>query len=380
MGARGAAAGPLGGLRVIELGHVVAGPVCGLLLADLGAEVVKVERPPRGDGQRWDVAAYDSLGPFSASFAALNRNKRSRVLDLASAEGRAALLELLEGADVLVHNYRAEVLERFGLGHETLRRRFPSLVYCTISGYGRSGPWADRGGFDLIAQAMSGIMSFTGPADSTEPVKCGVPLTDIGAGMLAAVGILAALQRRQRTGRGDHVDTSLLEAGVLFTCLQSAITLANGRVPEPLGTAHPLYAPYEAYRAADGWLALGTANDRNWERLTALVGAAELASDARFSSTAARIRNRRALTEALAAHLAEQPRDELLAKLAEARIPGGPVLSVPEMLAHPQVLARDMVVSLEHPAIGRYRTLGCPIKFAEAGAPPPRSAPLLDEH
>src|SRR5690606_21359829 len=195
----------LSGLRVLEFSHVLAAPICGQLLADMGAEVIKVERPPKGDTQRWDVPAEDSVGPYSASFFMLNRGKRSLVLDLKQEADRAIAMELLADDDVLLQNYRVGVLDRLGFGFEALHKVFPRLVYCSVSGYGQTGPWAERGGFDLVAQAMSGIMTFTGPMGSTEPIKCGPPITDIACGILSSSGILAALYRRERIGRGDHV-------------------------------------------------------------------------------------------------------------------------------------------------------------------------------
>lgn len=372
--------GPLNGLRIVELTHVLAGPICGLMLADMGADIIKVERPPAGDGQRWDVASEDTVGPYSASFSTLNRNKRSVVLDLKTADDREKLLALLESADALVHNYRGGVLDRLGLGYEYISKRFPSLIYCTISGFGTTGPWADRGGFDLVAQAMCGVMTFTGPENGTEPIKCGVPLTDIAGGVLLAMGLLAALHRRSQTGMGDHVDTSLLETGVMFTFLQSAVSLATGNVPKAMGSAHPLYSPYEVYRTEDGWIALGTANEANWTRLLDILGRSDLARDDRFSTTPKRVENRADLKAELSARLVTKRRDAWVEELSAAGIPCGPVLNVPEMLTHPQVLARRMVVEVEHEAFGAYKAIGCPIKFQNAGLAGPRAAPLLNEH
>ena len=234
---------PLAGIRVIELSHVLAGPICGLMLADLGAEVIKVERPPKGDGQRWDVSADDSLGSDSASFFMINRGKDSVALDLKSEADKATLWQLIASADCVVENYRVGVLDKLGFGYEEVKARHPGIVYCSISGYGRSGPWSKRGGFDLIMQGLSGIMSFTGDKDSSHPTKCGPPITDIAAGVLAALGIVSALFRKFRTGKGDHVETTLLETGVMFTYLQTALTMANGINPKPMGTGYPTYNP-----------------------------------------------------------------------------------------------------------------------------------------
>ena len=368
---------PLAGLKVVELSHVLAGPICGLMLANMGAEVVKIERPPKGDSQRWDVAAEDSLGSDSATFFALNRGKRSRVLDLKAEPDRAALRRIIERSDVLIENYRVGVLDRLGFGYAEVSKRQPQLVYCSLSGFGRTGPWADRGGFDLVAQAMSGIMSFTGPEGEESPIKCGPPVTDIMTGILAAMGVLAALQRRARTGKGDHVETSLLDAGVMLTTLQSALALASSTVPAPMGTAHPLYAPYQCYQTADGWIALGTANEPNWRRLLGVLDAEALAHDAKFATTQARVKNRHDLTAALTARMRNQKRDDLVEKLTTAGVPCGPVLTVQEMLEHPQVRARALVLDAPHSELGNAKTIGFPLKFARASLPELLPAPPL---
>lgn len=220
---------PLAGVRVVEMSHVLAAPTCGLMLADLGAEVIKVERPPRGDTQRWDTAEEDRLGRESASFVQVNRGKKSVCLDLKTRKGQDQLHELLSQADVFLENYRPGVLDRLSFGYGRLKTLYPSLVYCSISGFGRSGPMAKQGGFDLMAQAMSGIMSITGEDGSERPGKCGPPVTDIAAGLLAAIGILAALHRQRRTGKGELVETSLFEAGIMLTYWQSAVAFASGR-------------------------------------------------------------------------------------------------------------------------------------------------------
>lgn len=377
---RTATGGPLAGLRVIEFSHVLAGPICGQLLADMGAEVIKVERPPKGDTQRWDVAAEDNLGPYSASFFTLNRGKRSLVLDLKQEQHRAVAFGLIEDADVLVQNYRVGTLDRLGFGFDELRTKFPQLIYCSISGFGQTGPWADRGGFDLVAQAMSGIMSFTGSEGSEEPIKCGAPMTDIASGILGVCGILAALHRRNSGGEGEHVDIALLDAGVMFTYLQSSIAMASGSTPGPLGSGHPLYAPYEAFPVSDGWIALGTANDDSWKRLLAILEVPELATDTRFQTTASRVENRSALYKILAPRFLSASRDHWVETLAQSGIPCGPVLNVPEMLQHPQILHREMVLDVPHPDGGNKKAIGCPIKFSLAERVVPKPAPLLNEH
>jgi crotonobetainyl-CoA:carnitine CoA-transferase CaiB-like acyl-CoA transferase len=257
--------GPLDGLKVIELAHIMAGPCCGLMLADLGADVIKVEKAPAGDDSRRFLPP--DIEGESAAFLMMNRNKRGIVVDLKTEAGKEVVRRLLTDADVVIENYRKGTMERLGLGYDSLSARNPGLIYCEISGFGRTGPYAERGGFDLIAQGMSGLMSITGEAPGRPPVKCGAPVTDITAGILAAMGVLAAYVERQRTGRGQRVDTSLFEAGIVHTFWQSAICLATGVAPGPMGSAHPLNAPYQAFETADGWITVGAANQANWLKL-----------------------------------------------------------------------------------------------------------------
>src|SRR6266545_2766914 len=291
------APGPLAGMRVVELAHIMAGPVCGLMLADLGADVVKVERLPHGDDTRRMVPP--TIAGESAAFMMMNRNKRGVALDLNREEGREVFRRLASRADVLIENFRRGAMERMGLGYEALHAENPRLVYCSLSGYGRTGPYADRGGFDLVAQGMSGLMGITGEGPDRPPVKVGAPLTDITAGILAAMGVLAAHVHRLRTGEGQQVDTSLFEAGIVQTYWQSAICLATGSSPGAMGSAHPLNAPYQAFRTGDGWVNVGAANQKNWLALVGAMGAPELASDPRFADNAARMAHRAALEEAL---------------------------------------------------------------------------------
>jgi crotonobetainyl-CoA:carnitine CoA-transferase CaiB-like acyl-CoA transferase len=370
--------GPLAGLRVIELCHVMAGPVCGLMLADMGADVIKVERIPGGDDTRRTVPP--KIGDEAASFLMMNRNKRGIAVDLKTEDGKQVLRRLLKDADVVTENYRKGTMERMGLGYDTLRRDNPRLIYCAISGFGRSGPYAARGGFDLIAQGMSGLMSITGEGPGRPPVKVGAPVTDITAGILAAMGILAALQARAHTGEGQMVDTSLFEAGIVLTYWQSAIALATGVAPGPMGSAHPLNAPYEAFQTSDGWITLGAANQTTWLRLVELLRKPELAEDMRFKESSGRITNRIVLAEALAPEFRKRSSAEWLAALEAAKIPAGPVLDVLQMQADPQTLARGMVVEAEHSVLGPVKTLGAPVKFSETPCSVRRGAPLFGEH
>jgi crotonobetainyl-CoA:carnitine CoA-transferase CaiB-like acyl-CoA transferase len=370
--------GPLAGLKVIELCHVMAGPACGLMLADLGADVIKVERIPDGDDTRRNVPP--TIGEESAAFMMMNRNKRGIAVDLKTEDGKRVLRRLLKDADVVTENYRRGVMERMGFGYEETKRENPRLIYCAISGFGRTGPYADRGGFDLIAQGMSGLMSITGEGAGRPPVKVGAPVTDITAGILAAMGILAALHARAQTGEGQMVDTSLFEAGISLTYWQSAIALATGVAPGPMGSAHPLNAPYEAFETRDGWITLGAANQSTWLRLVDLLGRPELAEDARFKESSGRIQNRILLAEMLAPEFKRRTMAEWLAALEQAKIPAGPVLDVVQMHADPQTIARKMVVEVEHSELGPVKTLGVPVKFSSTPGGVRRAAPLFGEH
>jgi crotonobetainyl-CoA:carnitine CoA-transferase CaiB-like acyl-CoA transferase len=370
--------GPLAGVKVIELSHIMAGPACGMMLADLGADVVKVEKFPDGDDSRRMVPP--KVDSESAAFMILNRNKRGTAINLKSDAGRSLLRRMLRTADVLIENFRPGTMERLGFGYESLRAANPGLIYCQLTGFGATGPYADRAGFDLIAQGMSGIMSLTGEGPGRPPVKVGVPLTDMTAGVLGAVAILAAYAHRLKTGQGQKVETSLLEAGILHTAWQSAIYFATGKSPGPLGSAHPLSAPYQAIQTADGWINIGAANQANWLRLIEIIGLPRLAEDERFRDNAARMHNLPALIELLTARFRERPTSEWLALLEAAGVPAGPVLTIEQMVEDPQVQARDMVVEVQHKTAGRTRALGTPVKFSATPTRVSRAAPLLGEH
>jgi len=369
--------GPLAGLKVIELSQIMAGPTCGMLLADMGAEVIKVERIPDGDDTR--TYSEPSVNGESAAFMMMNRNKRSIALDLKTAGAKEVVKRLAASADVLTENYRKGTMEKLGIGYDVLKQLNPGLIYCAITGYGRTGPAADKGGFDLIAQGFSGLMSITGDPGQA-PIKAGSPITDINAGILAALGVVAAYVHRLKTGVGQVVDTSLMEAGVQQTYWQSAIYFATGVSPGPTGSAHILAAPYQAFPTNDGWINVGGANPANWLRLTKLVGMSELAEDPRFKTNAARMQNLAALTAILSACLKKRSTREWLADLDAAGIPAGPINTVGEMLADPQVLAREMVVELEHPKAGRTKAIGLPVKFSATPGAIRRRAPLFGEH
>ena len=369
--------GLLDGIRVIELSHVMAAPTCGLHLSDMGADVIKVERLPGGDNVRRN-------GPFvdgeSAGFAMMNRGKRGVALDLRSGDGRAVLRRLADRADVFIENYRRGAMEHYGVGWESVRGTNPRLVYCTVSGYGATGPLAGQGGFDLVAQGMSGLMSITGEGPGRPPVKVGAPVTDITAGTLAAMGILGALVARGRTGEGQYVDTSLYEAGIMHTYWQSAIYLNSGEVPTAMGSAHPMMAPYQAFPTADGWINVGSANQGLWLKLIGLLGAPELAEDERFAEPPQRIKNLDRLVEVLIPLFQAKSTAEWQALLDGAGIPAGPVYDVAQMAADPQTQARDMIRETETHEGSAMRVLGHPVKYSAAETPVRRPGPALGEH
>jgi crotonobetainyl-CoA:carnitine CoA-transferase CaiB-like acyl-CoA transferase len=370
--------GPLSGIKIIEMCHVMAGPTCGRMLADMGADVIKLERVPDGDDTRRMLPPEINGEP--AAFMMMNAGKRGIAVDLKNARGRDVLKRLIAGADVVTENYRADTMAKLGLGYDDLKDINPGLVYCAISGFGRSGPYASRGGYDLIAQGMSGLMSITGEGPGRPPVKVGGPICDITAGILAAMGVLAAYVHRLKTGEGQMVDTSLYEAGITHTYWQSAIALSTGVAPGPMGSAHPLNAPYQAVETADGWITFSGANTRNWQRLAELLGRPELVDDPRFTDNAGRMANLDALMEILSAEFKKKPRDQWLAELEAAKIPAGPVFDVMEMHADPHTLARDMVVEVEHPRAGPVKTIGLPVKFARTPGGVGGPAPVYGQH
>jgi len=369
--------GPLQGVKVLELAQIMAGPTCGMMLADLGADVIKVERVPGGD----DTRRMDrpSVNGESASFMAMNRNKRGIALNLKLPAAQDALKRMAAKADVVTENYRKGTMEKLGVGYDALRKLNPGLIYVSISGYGRSGPYADKGGYDLIAQGMSGLMSVTGEA-ARAPAKSGGPVCDINAGILGALGVVSAYVHRLKTGEGQLVDTSLFEAGIQQMYWQAAIYFATGEVPGPTGSAHILSAPYQAFRAADGWLNIGGANQANWERMCRVLGAQDWLEDARFRSNAERMKNLDALERAMSERLKSRKVDELIKALEAEGVPCGRINSIADVAADPHALAREMVVELEHPRAGRTRALGLPVKLSRTPGKVSRPAPVLGQH
>ena len=367
---------PLEEVKVLDCTQFMAGPYCSLLLADMGADVVKVERPGVGDETRHQAPTINGV---AAPFLMINRNKRSLVLDLKAPEGQETFRRLVPLFDVVVENFRPGTLEKLGLGYKDLKPLNPSLIYCSISGFGQTGPYRHRGGFDLVAQGMSGIMSVTGIPDGP-PVKVGVPITDLAAGMYAANGIMAAYIHRLKTGQGQLVDTSLLEAGVALTFWETGILWATGQSPGPMGSAHRISAPYQALRCQDKLITIGAANQVNWERLCRAIGREELVEDPRFLTDSLRRQHYQELAEELEATLSKRPAAHWLAQLEEAKVPSGPINTMAEVYADPQIQARDMVVELSHPTAGPIKSIGIPVKLSETPASIRRPAPLLGQH
>jgi crotonobetainyl-CoA:carnitine CoA-transferase CaiB-like acyl-CoA transferase len=347
-----------------------------MVLADHGADVIKVERPGGGDDAR---TMPPFVGGESAPFMIWNRNKRSVVLDLKTETGKAHLLALIDGADVLIENFRPGTLERLGLGWATLSGRNPRLIYAAISGFGQTGPYRDRGGFDLVTQGMSGLMSVCGPSDGP-PHRLPIAISDVAAGMHLAIGILCALEARHRTGRGQLVETSLLESALSFGVYEAAHVAATGATPPRLGQAHRGSSPYQVFATADGWITLGAAQDNFWRRLCDLLGVPELTKDVRFARNSDRVRNNEALVGLLEQHFKLKSSQHWLAALEAAGIPSGPVLSFDQALADRHVVARGMAVDTVHPAAGRIKTLGIPVKLSDTPGALVRPAPRLGEH
>ena len=370
--------GPLQGVKVIDLTHQMAGPTCGLFLADMGADVIKVEKIGVGDDTR--RMSPPAIAGESAAFMMMNRNKRGVVLDLKSAGGAEVLRRMLATADVVIENYRADTMAKLGLAYEDLAEENPGLIYGSISGFGKTGPYADRGGFDLIAQAMSGIMSCTGEGGGRPPVKVGPPICDITAGLLLAMGVVAAYSHRLKTGRGQAVETSLLEAGITHTYWQSAICLATGVAPGALGTGHPLSAPYQVVATADGHIVIGAANTKLWIGLLELLDLQALAEDPRFRENGDRRDNVDALIPILERQFRTKSSAEWLDLLAENGIPAGPIHDVKQMHEDPHTLAREMVVEVDHPVAGPVKTIGHPLKFQATPAKVATAAPVFGQH
>jgi formyl-CoA transferase len=375
---------PLEGLRVLDLTRALAGPYCTMMLGDLGADIIKVERPGRGDESRgWGPPFVgEPYGPYpgeSAYFIAANRNKRSITVNLKSPEGQVIVRRLAAESDAFVENFRTGVLDRMGLGYEDLSALNPGLVYCSISGYGRTGPQADRPGYDFVIQAEGGFMGITGPEEGP-PYRVGVPIIDICAGMFSSTAILAALRARDATGQGQYIDLSLLNTQVALLANVASNYLVGQKPPSRLGNSHPNITPYEAFRARDRWFALAAANERQWALLCDVLDRPDLRDDPRFADNSTRVANRSALREILDDAFHARDADQWLAEFRRAGLPCGPINTIPEVFAHPQAEARELAVAAEHPTAGPVRFPGFPYILSATPAEVRLPPPMLGQH
>jgi formyl-CoA transferase/CoA:oxalate CoA-transferase len=369
--------GPLAGVRVLDLSRILSGPFATMIFADLGAEVIKLENPRTGDDTREWAPPYQ--GDESAYFLSVNRNKRGIAVDLKTEQGREIALRLADRADVVVENFRPGTAGRLGLGYDALTARNPGLIYASISGFGQTGPYASEPGYDAIAQALGGLMSVTGEADG-EPVRVGNSTADLGAAMWAAIGILAALHARHTTGRGEWIDISLLDGQIASLTYLAGGYFASGEVPRRYGSAHPSIVPYQALRTHDGHLMVAVGNDALWRRFAPMIGMPELVDDSRFATNPQRVANRVELIRLIEAALAEKGSAVWAEELSRAGIPAGAINGIDAALVHPQVQAREMVLTVEHPTAGTLRMAGSPIKLSQYTATVRRPPPLLGEH
>ena len=368
---------PLADLLVLDLSRVLAGPFATMMLADLGAEVIKVERPGRGDDTRQWGPPW--AGGESAYYLSANRNKKSITLNLKSGKGREIVRALASQADVLIENWRIGTMKRWGLGYEMLQALNPGLIYCAITGYGQTGPYRDRPGYDFIIQAEGGGMSITGPVEGP-PMKVGVAIVDITAGLFATTSILAALHERERSGKGQYVDIALLDSQVAWLANVGSNYLVSGQRPARYGNAHPNIVPYEPFPTSDGWIAVGVGNDRQWQRLCALAGWDDLAADERFATNPQRVEHRDVLVPMLQERFRARTSEKWHAALQEAGIPCGLINFIDQVFSDPQVLARDMLVELPHPTAGTVRLAGSPLKLSRTPALIEEPPPLLGQH
>ncbi|MBF0306637.1 MAG: CoA transferase [Alphaproteobacteria bacterium] len=372
--------GALDGLRVLDLSRILAGPSCTQILGDLGADVIKIERPGAGDDTRKWGPPYLADSGESAYYLSANRNKRSVTIDIARPEGQTLLRRLLAGCDVLIENFKVGDLARHGLGYEHLAPEFPRLVYCSITGFGQTGPYAQRAGYDFLAQGMGGMMSLTGEP-SGDPVKVGIGNADLLTGMYAAVSVLAALRHRDRTGQGQRIDLALLDAQLAWMTAEAENFLISGQAPKRRGNAHPNIVPYEVFPAADGWLILAVGNDAQFRRFCQFAECPELAEDQRFATNSARVVHREDLIPRLRAILARQSRHHWLIGLEALGVPAGPVNTVPEAFADPQVQARGMRIEMPHPlAAEPVPLVASPIKMSDTPPEYRRAPPVLGQH
>jgi len=369
--------GPLSGVRVLDLTRVVAGPYCSMFLGDLGAEVVKVEQPGAGDDTRGWGPPF--AGGESAYYLCINRNKQSLTLDLKSQRAVELLRQLVKAADVILENFRPGTMERLGLGEKELREINPRLIYASLTGFGADGPMSDWPGYDLIVQAWGGLMSITGTPDG-EPVKVGVAIIDLVAGLMLGKAITAALFVREKIGVGQRIDTSLLEAEVASLINVGSNYLVGGKVPSRWGNAHPNIVPYQNFQTADGYLVIGVASEVIWQRFCEAIGQTDLIEDSRFADNSKRVENRSELIALLSQIFLQRRNDAWFKLLTDAEVPCSPVQTVDQVFQAPQVLQRDMLIEVDHPTAGKVRMAGIPVKFSVTPATVRLPPPLLGEH
>ena len=367
----------LEGVRVLDCSQILAGPFCSMLLADMGADVIKIEKPNGGDDTRRMGPPF--IDTESAAFLAMNRNKRSIVLNFKEQSGVQAMKTLVKDADIVIENYRTGTMARLGLGYEDLKNINPGIIYCSISGFGRTGPYANRGGFDLVAQGMSGLMSITGVPNSP-PVKVGVPIADMNAGMFATYGILTAYINKLRTKKGQYLEISLMEAAIAYTVWESAGYFATGDIAEPLGSSHRNSAPYQALKTKDGHINVGAPNQSNWERFANAIERSDLVTRNEFKDNASRLVNRKSLETELELTLTTKTSSKWLEVLEKSGVPAGPILNISEVWNDPQVEARNMKVTLDHPTAGKITNIGLAAKLYSTPGRITKPAPLLGEH
>lgn len=368
---------PLKGIRVLDVSQVMAGPFACMLLADMGADVIKVE-PPGGDQTR-GAMGFKMKGPDSMGFLNMNRNKRSFTVDLKSEEGRKTFYELAKTADVIVENYRPGAVKRLGIDYESIKAINPRIVYVSISGFGQSGPWAERPGFDLMAQAMSGIMSVTG-YKGEKPVKAGVPVADIGCALFAVYGLLSAYIGAQKTGVGQHIDASLFDAAMAFSIWDMSEYWGTGVPPAPLGTSNKMSAPYQAVKARDGYFVMGATNQKLWTRLCELLERPDLIDHPEYGTIPLRLKNREALIEELEREFARRDSEEWIEIMLASGIPAGPILTYPEAFEGEHGTHRRMCMEIDHPIEGKVKNIGFPVKMLGTPQQVRRHPPLLGEH
>jgi len=381
-------AGPLSHIRVLDLSRVLAGPWAGQNLADLGAEVIKIERPKSGDDSRafgppWVKDARGAETKDSAYFTSANRGKKSVTLNIAAPEGQAIVRELAAKCDVLIENYKYGDLARYGLGYEDLRKTNPRLVYCSVTGFGQSGPYRERPGYDFMIQGMGGMMSVTGEPDHAPgggPQRAGVPIADIITGMYASIAICAALAHRERSGKGQHLDLALLDSQIALLAYQNTNYFATGKPPQRIGNLHPNIVPYQPFRTSDGAVIVACGNDNLWRKFCDAAGCAELAADPRFATNGKRVENRNELTRLLQEIMGRKTTAQWLERLETAGVPNGPINDIAQVYEEPQVKARGVRVELDHPAAGRLPGVASPMRFSETPVEYKNAPPLLGQH